>query len=148
MDRIFGIIPASSASSLVIGGISLVLLCLIGLFAFIAYSSQNVSFEAGRDGLRVSKSLYGRFIPGEKIITEGVKVIDLSLEQEYQPQRRTNGVGLPGYLEGWFRLKNKEKALLFVTDRSSVVYVPTSDNYSVLLSVRESKDLVELLRQY
>jgi hypothetical protein len=32
------------------------------------------------------------------------------------------------------RLRNGEKALLYLTDRSRAVYVPTHDGYSVLLS--------------
>jgi hypothetical protein len=41
---------------------------------------------------------------------------------------------MPGYQSGWFRLKNGEKALLYLTDRSRAVYVPTTAGYSVLLS--------------
>ena len=52
-------------------------------------------------------------------------------------------VGLPGYSEGWFRLVNGEKALLFVTDRSRVVYIPTKDGYSILLSTSKPEELLK-----
>jgi len=48
---------------------------------------------------------------------------------------RTRGTGLPGYSAGWFRLRNGEKALCFLTDRSRLAYVPTRAGFSVLLSV-------------
>ena len=45
---------------------------------------------------------------------------------------RTNGIGLPNYQAGWFRLNNREKALVFVTDWSRSVIVPTTEDYTLL----------------
>ncbi len=148
MERIFGIIPASSASYLVLLAIGIVLILLLVFLVFIGYSSRNVSFEVGEQGLRIRGGIYGRFISKEAIAAEGVKVVDLNVYPEYKPKRRTNGIGLPGYAEGWFKLKNNEKALLFVTDRSSVVYIPTRKDYSVLLSVREAEEFAELVKHW
>jgi hypothetical protein len=58
---------------------------------------------------------------------------------------RTVGTALPGYRSGWFRLANGEKALVYVTDPSRVVYVPTTDGYSLLLSVAETDQFVDRL---
>ena len=148
MEKIFGIIPASSGPYIFIWIFSLILIALIALFIFIGYSSRHVSFEVNDQGLRISRAIYGRFIPREEIAVEGVKVINLNVDSEYKPKARTNGIGLPGYAEGWFRLQNKEKALMFVTDRSSVVYIPTEKGYSVLLSVREVEEFAGSIRQW
>ena len=117
------------------------------VFVFISYSASHATFTVTEDALRIRASFYGRTIPRSDIVTDGVKVIDLNVESGYRPKSRTNGIGLPGYAEGWFKLADKEKALLFVTDRSRVVYIPTTDNYSVLLSVREAEEFAGLLRQ-
>ena len=148
MERIFGIIPASAGPSIVLLIIGIILILLIGLFAFISYSSRHVTFMVSDQGLRISKAMYGRFIPREQIAAEEIKVIDLNVDSQYKPKLRTNGIGLPGYAEGWFKLQNKEKALLFVTDRSSVVYIPTKKDYSVLLSVKETDEFAELIKQW
>ena len=148
MERIFGIIPASSTPVIFVAAVAIVLVLVIGLMAFIGYSSKNMQFEVSDQGLRISRSLYGRLIPREEIVAEGVRVLDLNIDSEYKPKRRTNGAGLPGYAEGWFKLKNDEKALIFLTDRSSVVYIPTTKDYSVLLSVREAEEFAELIRQW
>jgi len=148
MERIFGIIPASSTSYLVLLAIGIVIILLVGFLAFIGYSSRNVSFEVSEQGLRISGGVYGRFIPRGEITGDGVKVINLNVDSEYKPKLRTNGIGLPGYAEGWFKLKNNEKALLFVTDRSNVVYVPTKKDYSVLLSVKEAEEFSELVKHW
>jgi hypothetical protein len=44
------------------------------------------------------------------------------------------GTGLPGYRAGWFRLRNGEKALLYLTDANRAVYIPTTAGYGVLFS--------------
>ena len=148
MEKTFGIVPASSGPIIVLLAIAIVFIIIIGLLAFIGYSSKNVRFEVSDQGLRISRSLYGRFIPRGEIVTEAVQVVNLNIDSEYKPKRRTNGAGLPGYSEGWFKLQNKEKALLFVTDRSSVVYIPTTKDYSVLLSVRDAEEFAELIRRW
>lgn len=95
------------------------------------------------DGLIIKNAIfYGRNIPKDKIIIEKVKKVNLKEDRQLTPTMRTNGIGLPGFLSGWFRLKNKEKALLFVTDREKVLYIPTRQNYSVLLSVADPDDML------
>ena len=54
---------------------------------------------------------------------------------------------MPGYNAGWFRLKNGSKALLALTDRSSVVYIPTTEDYSILLSVADPEAFLAAARQ-
>jgi hypothetical protein len=148
MDKVYGIIPASSGPYITMWIISLVLLAVLGLFIYIGYSSRNMNFTISDEGLRISPGLYGRFIPKEDINTEGVKVINLNTEKEYTPKWRTNGAGLPGYSAGWFKLANKEKALCFLTDRSRVVYIPTNKDYSVLLSIREAEEFADTLQKW
>ena len=58
----------------------------------------------------------------------------------------TDGLGVGGYASGWFRLQNGEKALIYLTDRRSVAYLPTRDGYSVLLSSHEPERLIAALR--
>jgi hypothetical protein len=54
---------------------------------------------------------------------------------------------MPGYQAGWFSLVNKEKALLFVTDTSSIVYLPTNKGYSVMLSVTEPQEFINAAKE-
>lgn len=152
MERVFGIIPATSGAttfiwifSVVIG---VILIGIIGLLASFGYQARHATFTVNNQGLRISPGIYSRFIPKEQIDTIGVRVVNLNAESEYKPKWRMNGAGLPGYDAGWFKLQNKEKALLFVTDRSSVVYIPTTENYSVMLSVKDAEEFVDLLRQW
>lgn len=148
MDKTFSMVPASSVPLIVMVAISVLLLLLLGLFAFIGYSSRHVTFELSDEGLRIKGGFYGRFIPKEDIPAEDVKIIDFTTFPEYKPRIRTNGIGLPGYAAGWFKLKNDEKALLFVTDQSSMVYIPTKRDFSVILSVSNSEEFYESMKQW
>ncbi len=143
MAHTFNITPAASAPFIFIAVIDIILVLVIGLFAFIGYSARNTRFEVSEQGLRIRGAIYGRFIPKEAIDTQNIQIINLNIQEQYKPGTRTNGTSLPGYAEGWFKLKNKEKALLFVTDRSSVVYVPTDKGYSVLLSVSQPEEFLQ-----
>ena len=152
MERVFGIIPATSSPYLFIWIFSVVMgviiLGVIGMLVMFGYQARHAQFTVNERGLNISPGLYSRFIPKENINTAGVKVINLNTDSAYKPKWRTNGAGLPGYAAGWFKLENKEKALVFVTDRSRVVYIPTSENYSVLLSVPEAEELADLLQHW
>ncbi len=148
MDKTFSITPASSSSLITLFALGILLLLLLGLLTFIGYSSRNVKFEVNDQDLRIKGGIYGRFIPKEDIAAENAKIINLNASLQYKPRIRTNGVGLPGYSEGWFKLNNNEKALLFVTDRSKVVYIPTRQDYSVLLSVSNSEEFYQSIKQW
>ncbi len=146
MVRAFGIVPASATAFIFLLAIGVLLIALLGFLAFTGYSARNTKFEVGDQGLRIDGCLYGRFIPREQIVPEGVRIINLDTQPEYKPRIRTNGIGLPGYRAGWFRLKNNEKALLFVTDYSKVVYVPTKQDYSVLVSASNSEEFCQTIK--
>jgi hypothetical protein len=42
---------------------------------------------------------------------------------------------------------NGEKALVFVTDPTRIIYIPTRDGYSVLMSVAEPEKVKERLQR-
>jgi len=107
---------------------------------------RNARFEVSSAGLRLRGDLYGRIIPAVDLRGGSARLVDLNESTEYQTARRTVGTGLPGYRAGWFRLRNGEKALLYVTDPTRVVYIPTRAGYSVMLSPRDPEALLNAVR--
>jgi hypothetical protein len=53
----------------------------------------------------------------------------------------------PGYAAGWFRLRNGQRALLYVTTRRRVLYVPTNAGYALLLSPADADGMLADLRR-
>ena len=101
MERVFSIISASSGPYLAIWIISIVV-CLIlvlvaAIFITTGYQSRHLKYTVNDEGLRISPGLYTRSISWEDIDREGIKVLNLNVDTEYQLKRRTNGAGLPGF---------------------------------------------------
>ncbi|OYD14921.1 hypothetical protein CH333_07015 [candidate division WOR-3 bacterium JGI_Cruoil_03_44_89] len=145
VGEVFPIVPSSAASLWVIFGIVIFLLIFLALFGFIGYWARNTKFELTDGGLQIRGGIYRRFIPKSSLIREDAKILDLNADGEYRPKLRTNGIGLPGYNAGWFKLRNGDKALLFVTNPSKVIYIPSKEGYSVLLSTSRPEEFLTLI---
>jgi Bacterial PH domain len=149
MKQIFPIIPSSSGAGtmwLVVGVVALSMAIAIAAVVYVASSSKRVRFEVDRAGLKISGDLYGRLIPASSLKLDEARAIDLTVDLDYRLKWRTNGSSFSGYRSGWFRFSNGEKALVFVTDRTHVVYVPTTENYSVMLSVADPREFIGALK--
>ncbi len=106
----------------------------------------GTTYEVGPAGLRVRGTLYGRLVPAAALRAGAARRVDLAADPGLAPAARTNGLGLPGYGAGWFRLAGGGRALAFVTDRARLVHVPTAAGYALLLSVDDPDGLVAALR--
>ncbi len=147
-ERAYHIVPATWKGLLVILALVLFFTLLVtGLISYAIYSARRARFVIGERGLRIERTLYGRLIPWESILVGGVRWVNLNLEEGLRPAIKTNGVDLPGFKAGWFRLVDGQKALVFLTDYSHVVYVPTKEGYVVLLSVGDPLAFVRDLRR-
>jgi hypothetical protein len=108
--------------------------------------ARAARFEVSPAGLELHGDWYGRSIPSGQIRGQDAKRVDFATEPDLAPKWRTMGTGLPGYQAGWFRLKNGEKALLYLTDRSRAVYVPTTAGYGLLLSPADPDRFLSAVR--
>lgn len=145
--EVFPISPASARSLWFIAVICVLLAAVLASLAYVAYSSRHSRIEIDTGNIRLVGDFWGRTIPFEMLRVSEARVIDLAETPEYYPRRRTLGTGLPGYASGWFRLRGGAKALVYLTNRSRVVYIPTSADYVLLLSVEEPAQFIEALRR-
>ena len=142
--EVFTIAPADTRALWLIGLIPLFVLVLVVSILWASINgARSATFEVSPAGLRLRGDWYGRFIPADHLVRGMARRIDLVTASELTPGRRTMGTGLPGYQAGWFRLRNGERALLYLTDRSKAVYVPTSEGYSVMVSPSEPEKFLE-----
>lgn len=143
----FPIAPATSRYLWFLVPVVLIMLGALLVLTISIRGGRASRFEVTEEGLRLRGDLYGRMIPRSQLRVEEARPVDLSREPGLRPSWRTLGTGLPGYQGGWFRLRNGEKALLYLTDRTKAVYVPTTSGYSVLLSPRDPDAFLEALRR-
>ena len=145
--EIFPISPASSKPVWVLAVICVLFAVVLVALAYTAYSSRHSRVEIDADYIRLVGDFWGRSIPFDLLNMSAVRIVDLDSTPEYRPKRRTFGTGLPGYASGWFRLRGGEKALVYLTNRRRVVYIPTSGGYALLLSVEEPERFIAVLRR-
>lgn len=145
MPESFHIVPASGRALAFLAGMGAMLLGLTGLFAYFGYASLTARFEISEERLRIRSAIYGRTIPIRELLPENARIVDLQTDREFRPTMRTNGIGIPGYRAGWFRVR-QGKALLFITDPTRAVYLPTRMGYSLLLSVQDPEGFLQALR--
>jgi len=144
--QVFPIAPADARPFWFVVLVAVVIVAVLALLITTARGSRTSRFEVSSAGLRLRGDLYGRLIPIHQLRLEGARRVVLAREAELQPTRRTMGTGLPGYQAGWFRLRNGEKALLYLTDQARAVYIPTTLGYSVLLSPLDPDAFLAALR--
>jgi hypothetical protein len=127
-----------------LGFLSLIMFLVV---AFPIYSSRKVGIQAEDRQIRIRGDMYGRNITVSSLNLAMAKIVNLDEHRELRPKWRTNGIGLPGYQAGWFKLADGEKALLFVIDPKAVVYVPTDEGYALLVSVAEAPRFLASLKK-
>ena len=146
MSEVFPIVPASAKPIWFVAAILILLAIVFLALAYTAYAARHSRVEVGAGQIHLVGDFWGRSIPVESLLLERAAVLDLGKSREFAPRFRTFGTGLPGYASGWFRLRNGEKALAYLTRRDSVVYLPTSLGYSLLLSAERPEELLSALR--
>jgi len=144
---VFAIAPASSKPLWFIAVICVILGSVLMAMAYTAYSSRNSRVEIDTDRIRLVGDFWGREIPFELIDMSGARVLNLDRKADLAPRHRTFGTGLPGYASGWFKLRNGEKALAYLSRWTDIVYVPTTDGYSLLLSVEHPHSFLDTLQR-
>jgi hypothetical protein len=142
----FELTPASTFVSWSLLGIAGALLALTLLCAWVAWSASHLSVTVTREALQIRVPLYGRTIPLSHLDLAHAQVTDLGPTARVRPTFRTNGIGFPGYRVGWFTLADHEKALLAVTSAQRVLYVPTTEGYALLLSLKQPERALAQLR--
>jgi hypothetical protein len=124
----------------------IIILVLIGSFVGIIYFSKKPSVNIDNGFLTIKSLFYGKNISIGEINIDGIKQLNLNNDKDYNIRIRTNGIGLPNYHVGWMKLNNGNKALVYLTDKNSVVLIPTND-YDILISTDDFTGITDALNK-
>jgi len=145
MQTFYLVPPKGNSSALMI--LIILIPILISLFlGFNLFMLKNVRFNIDQNELQVKGGLYRRTLKIDELDRDSLFITDLAMNKNLTPVIKKNGIGLPGIKEGWFKLKNGEKALLFLTDTKKVVYIQTTKGYSLLLSIKNPEEFINRLK--
>jgi hypothetical protein len=146
VNQVFPIPPATGKSVWFLIGAVILLVGVCVILSWVAWSTRHSRAEVTPQGLKLVGDLWGRTIPHDAFLLDDARIVDLRGEPDLTPGKRTMGTGLGGFAAGWFRLRNGEKALIYLTDRTRVVYLPTNRGHSVMLSSDEPERLLAAMR--
>jgi hypothetical protein len=147
MIETFPIVPGPVRMLWFVVPICLLVAATVGALIYSLSSARAARFEVSPAGLRLRGDLYGRLIPASTLRLDEVRAVNLDSEPSLTPRIRLVGTAVPGYRAGWFRLRDGQRALLYLTDPRRAVYIPTTNGYSVLVSVADPDLFVESLRK-
>jgi hypothetical protein len=142
-EQIYPIVPASGSIYWVVLPLFLVLAVAGGIVGYAAWASRHVRFAVSEMGIRISGDLYGRAVPADQLLLGEARRVNLKQDPDLRPSMKTNGIGLPGYRSGWFRLRNGGRALAFITDETQIAYLPTTEGWALLLSVPDPAGFIQ-----
>lgn len=151
--QVFQIAPSAARTwwvYLLMGGVVVMTIAAFFLVHYMVKSSLEASFEVGGGGLVIHGGFYGRTVPAQDLRLGEARRLPLGKGAQVRVGFKRNGTNMPGLKSGWFTLKTpqgKEKALLFLTDESKAVYIPTSKGYALVLSPDEPEAFLAALRR-
>jgi hypothetical protein len=108
---------------------------------WIVRMTRRIAVTLDDDALTVAAGVATKRFALATLRASGVRIVDLDAHPELKPWLRTWGIGLPGLASGWFRLRNKGKALCVLTSRERVTVLKTDDGTWVLLSLADTSTL-------
>jgi len=128
-------------------GMSLTLLMMLVVTALICLAMRRRGVRLANGVLDIRATLYRRRVPLGDIDLAASRVVDLREKPEWRPRLRMNGMGLPGFRAGHFRLRDWSKAFVLLTDPAHVLVLRLREGGCILLSVESAAAVLETLRQ-
>lgn len=142
------------APSLIAGSLPLTIVLILAGIALLggaialaidrAMRRHRITVDA--DGIEVITTFYKRRLAWGELRLDDARVVDLGEHTQFKPMVKTNGTALPGFKSGWFRLRNRTKALVAMTRGPRVTWLPTTRHYGLLLQSRQPQALLDHLR--
>lgn len=109
-------------------------------------SMVGAKVTLGGGVLELHCGFYRQRIPATQLQVENARVLNLDEHPEWRPGLKTNGIGLPGFAAGHFRLRNlKRKAFCLLTRRQQVLVLPETSGRVLLLSLAQPQQLLQAL---
>lgn len=137
--------PLTSPASWVMGGSIVLCVGLAALFLWFAVGQGRSSLEITTHEVRFNAPIYGRVIQRDRLITAEIEIVEWAKNERYRLKWRTNGLGVPGYLLGWFRSRQGQTILAALSSPQALA-IPTEDQYTLLVSVADPEAVRQTLQ--
>jgi len=115
------------------------------LLLFGAWGARNPVATLGPSGLQLKVSFIRQTWSLAEINRDDAMKINLENRKELRPKWKLWGAAMPGLSSGLFKLHNGDKAHVYLTDKTKVVYLQTQKGV-VLLSLERPGDFLDYLK--
>ncbi len=118
----------------------------IALWAVLARLLHRHRLRADASGVEVATTLYTRRHGWDALDLERARIIELDERPEYRPMLKTNGLSLPGFRSGWFRLRNGDRAFVATAGGKRLLWLPTRAGHDLVLEADDPQAALDRLR--
>ncbi|MEN1927478.1 PH domain-containing protein [Luteimonas sp. MJ250] len=124
---------------------SVAALCLV-LWGALAALVRRHRLRLDAGGLEVATTFYRRRFDPDALDLARARVVDIDERPEFRAMLRTNGVSIPGFRSGWFRLRSGQRALVAASGGKRLLWIPTAAGHDLLLQPENPQALLDRLR--
>jgi hypothetical protein len=112
------------------------------------YSPGPPSYTLTHDSLTIHDRFYPITLNAAAVDVEHIRIVDFSVDRDWQPTARTNGFANSHYHSGWFRVASGKTVRMYRADSKRLVLLPPNgDGTPVLLETPEPEEFVRKVRQ-
>lgn len=153
--RLIWLLPGIAMATVVIGSIVMMkqeprawvmLPAALAILIVLALIVQRRRVSAVGDTLVIAAGLNTRRIAMGDIDLSTARVVDLRERSEWKPSIKLIGTRIPGLSAGHFRLRDRSRAFVLVTDTSRVLVLNERSGRRLLLSLAKPQTLLDLLK--
>lgn len=124
---------------------ALVVIPLLLAFLLLVMRRRAVELQAGM--LEVRAAIYRKRVAVAELDLPRARIVDLAERTELRPWLKSNGMSMPGFHAGHFRLRGDfGKAFCLLTQRERVLWLPLLGGGQLLLSLERPQALLDALR--
>ena len=98
------------------------------------------------DRLRIAGGMNGRTVRVAEFDLAAARIVYHAEATTLRPMLKTFGTLMPGFHAGHFRLRDRSRAFLLITDRSKVLMLPERGGRRLLLSLEKPQALLDALK--
>jgi len=113
--------------------------------AVIAVVMRRRSVRLAGGELKVAAGMHNRRVAVAELDLAAARIVDLREHTALRPLFKSFGTSLPGYHAGHFRLRDRGRAFVLVTDPARVLVLPERSGRRLLLSLRQPQALLDAL---
>jgi hypothetical protein len=118
---------------------------VIGIVTFaFSYAPGPPGLTLTTDSLAIHDRFYPVTLGAASVDVAHIRAVDLAVDKEWRPTKKTDGFANSHYRSGWFQVANGQKIRLYEADGKRLVLLPPNgDGAAVLVEVREPDRFVE-----